>query len=108
MGAWAGFWGAYDAAFRWAQNDRLFVPMYVALVVMVAVGCGVGWPVGRILFRSGIARRVPPLLLSIGTLFLIVFAGEALLDAWFIFRYTGCWDAGLAIRAVFPMIATSD
>jgi hypothetical protein len=108
MGAWAGFWGAYDAAFRWAQNDRLVLPMYVALAVIGAVGCGVGWPVGRILFRSGIARRVPPFLLSIGTLFLIVFAGEALLDAWFIFRYTGCWDVSLAIRAVFPMIAASD
>lgn len=105
MSAWAGFWAAYDAAFRWAQNDRLYVPTYGALAVVGIVGYGIGWPVGRILFRSGIARRLPPVMLSIGALFLIVFGGEALFDAWFIFRVTGHWDAGLAIRAVIPFIA---
>jgi len=99
---WGGFWTLYDAAFLWANTDRLIFPMVAVWLVIFLFGMAIGWPLGRILFNSGIARKISPMAIVVLAMVLVIPFGELLYSAWLIYWASGYFDLGLAARAIIP------
>ena len=99
---WGYFWAGYAVMID-KQDGVLFVPVFVAGVVVVVFGSLLGWPTGKILHRSGIVKRIPRGLL----VFLVAagtpVAGEYVVSALLVKHHTGSIDLQLAMK-LFPEV----
>lgn len=100
---WSVFWNAYDAFFRMAHG-RVFIPIWIVGAVVAAVGFGVGWPIGKLLHRSGAVKRFSPRDLAITSAIAIIASGELIYASWAVYRVTGNFDLGLALRCTLPFM----
>lgn len=102
---WASFWAAYDWAFAASGEKRIIVPIFGLLLLVAGVGVALGWPIGKLLHRSGVVKRFSPGSLSIiaGVTTLII--GELLYSAHLVYRITGSFHPGLILKNSV-MIAT--
>ncbi|GAA5484390.1 hypothetical protein [Haloferula sargassicola] len=104
---WALFWSLYDAAFAATNSDRVWAPQIVIIAVVLGVGFGLGWPVGKLLHRSGLVKRFSPGWLAASASFLALVLGELLFATYTVHRVTGAFDFGLALSNVV-LIASGD
>lgn len=101
---WGVFWHAYDFMYEMANARFLHLLALVVALAMVVVGGALGWPVGSLLHRSGLSRRVSPrLLATIVTLFMVA-AGELSYAGYVVFDFTGRVDPVVTLR-VLPELA---
>jgi len=89
---WALFWILYQAVFDLAGTDHIMVPEIVAIAIVALVGIGVGWPVGKLLLRSGLVNLWPPILLTVLFTAVTLGLGELLLVSYYIYQITGQID----------------
>lgn len=99
---WAVFWSAFDMLFSLLQTNRILIPIWIAAVVAVGVGFGAGWPIGKILHRSGAVKRLSAGALSLFAALAIVAFGELLYALWTVFLVTESFDLSLALRLTLP------
>ena len=100
---WAIFWWLYDAAFTAAHADRIWAPRILIIAVVLGVGFGLGWPVGKLLHRSGLVKRLSPAGLSIAATILALVIGELLFASYIVLRATGSMDFGLILQNTLPI-----
>lgn len=100
---WAVFWSVYDWVFRNANADHAWVPEIIVMLVVLAVGFGLGWPVGWLLHRSGAAQRLSPVALSVCMAALIVLLGELMHAGYVVFAATGTLDPGTILQVTPPL-----
>ena len=101
---WAIFWWLYDAAFTAADAERIRAPQIVILAVVLGVGFSLGWPVGKLLHKSGLVKRISPVALSIGAAALTLVLGEILFASYIVFRAIGSFDIGLILQNTLPIV----
>lgn len=100
---WAIFWWLYDAAFIAVHAERIWAPRILILAVVLGVGFGLGWPVGKLLHRSGLVKRLSPAGLSIAATILAVAIGELLFASYIVLRATGSIDFSLILQNTLPI-----
>jgi hypothetical protein len=100
---WAIFWWLYDAAFTSAHAERVWAPRILVLAVVLGVGFGLGWPVGKLLHRSGLVKRLSPAGLSVAATLAALLLGEILFASHLVFRATGSMDIGLILQNTLPI-----
>ncbi len=105
---WSVVWTVYDAIFQIAKVSRIWMPYIVCVVISVAVGFGLGWPTGKILSRSGAAKKIPCGLLALLSTFVILLFGELLYAGYRVFSLTGTFDPLLIIHATLPLALGED
>jgi hypothetical protein len=102
---WAVFWTSYDAVFRLANADHLWAP--IIMLIVLAVGVALGWPIGWLLHQSGAVKRLSPVGLSVCAALLVVVLGELMHAAYFVYSATGVFDFTTIIR-VTHLLALGD
>lgn len=105
---WATFWWLCDAAFTAANAERIWAPTIVLALVVLAVGFGLGWPVGKLLHRSGLVKWLPPAVLSIAVAALTLILGELLFASYIVFRAVGAFDPGMVFQNALSIAFRGD
>lgn len=103
--AWAGFWALYDAMFDHAQRDTVSVPWFLIVPTYLAVGFGLGWPLGTLMMRTGLTKRFPILRLTIVFSILTILVGEIITTTVLAYKATGGFPI-LGILLNVPLIAS--
>lgn len=97
---WAAFWALYDAVFTATDSERIWAPQIVIIAVVLGVGFGLGWPVGKLLHRSGLVKGFSPGGLSVAATAVTLLLGELSFASYVVFRVTGSLDLGMALSNV--------
>lgn len=95
---WAVFWLLVDGFLMWMNTNIIDINQFTMLVfmgVLMAVGAGLGWPLGATL-RNSVALRKAPVLMSLLLVSGSALAGEILYVAICLFRFAGVFDLELA------------
>jgi hypothetical protein len=100
---WAVFWLAYDAVFKILNTERIWAPQIVFVLVIFAVAIGLGWPVGKMLHRSGATQLTSPIALSITNVAITIVVGELMFASFMVHRITGGFDLNLILRNTLPL-----
>lgn len=105
---WAFFWWLYDAAFDAANVKYVWMPQIVIIAIVLGVGFGLGWPVGKLLHRSGLVKKIPPILLSIVVTLVTLSLGEFLFATYMVIRSVGVFDFGFIVQNMLPIAFGGD
>jgi hypothetical protein len=89
---WAASWTLYDAVFSLLNTKRILVPRIVEVIILMGFGFGLGWPIGKILHKSGAVKYVSPIVLSVIAAFLTLVVGEVLYTGNLIYQVTSKID----------------
>jgi hypothetical protein len=105
-GAWMLFWWLVDLLLIWTNTDRIFIGRLESLVffaVLIAVGAGIGYPIGVFLRRSGLPGRSHWIASAVVVVAACGF-GEWLYVITLIHRNLGLIDPMLAARLFGPIL----
>lgn len=89
---WAAFWILHDTIFLALNTKHILAPRIVVVLFVLGVGYCLGWPVGKILHRSGAVKCVSPLVLSVLVAILTFVVGQFLYTEYLFYQVIGVWD----------------
>ena len=98
---WGLFWFLYDVLFTSLNTDRLYVPQLVLWCVVLAVGAGLGWPNGKLIHRSGAAKKFPLHVVVGASVLVTIILGELLCMSILLYQYNGFWDIFVVAQLVW-------
>jgi len=104
----AVFWFLYELLFEVAGVDVIYVPEIVLGGVVILVAFGLGWPVGKLLLRSGVTKRIPRTIVSTLATIIMVVCGELLFAAIIVFRSIHTLDMPATIQVSLHLLTNTD
>jgi hypothetical protein len=105
---WALFWILYDRLFEMLGVETIVVPHIVIVIVLVACSCGFGWPVAKLLLRSGIAKIMPRLVVAPLFALATVILGEILFSLFLVYRFEKTLDLVVSLQLLVRLYVQGD